>query len=44
MLIVSIPDLDGFDEETGSFVSMPGGILHLEHNLVGAVKMGVNHP
>ena len=38
MLIVSIPDLDGFDEETGSFVSMPGGVLHLEHNLVALSK------
>lgn len=38
MLIVSIPDLDGFDEETGTFVSMPGGILHLEHNLVALSK------
>ena len=34
MLIVSIPDLDGFNEETGQFVSMPGGVLHLEHNLI----------
>ena len=38
MLIVSIPDLDGFDEETGTFVSMPGGVLHLEHNLVALSK------
>lgn len=38
MLIVSIPDLDGFDEETDTFVSMPGGTLHLEHNLVALSK------
>ena len=38
MLIVSIPDLDGFNEETGTFVSMPGGVLHLEHNLVALSK------
>ena len=38
MLIVSIPDLDGVDEETGTFVSMPGGVLHLEHNLIALSK------
>ena len=38
MLIVSIPELEGFDEETGTFVSMPGGKLHLEHNLIALSK------
>lgn len=38
MLIVSIPELEGFDEETQSFVSMPGGELHLEHNLIALSK------
>ena len=38
MLIVSIPELEGFDEETGEFVSMPGGTLHLEHNLISLSK------
>lgn len=38
MLIVSIPELEGFDEETQSFVSLPGGELHLEHNLIALSK------
>ncbi len=38
MLIVSIPELEGFDEETQSFVSMPGGEIHLEHNLIALSK------
>lgn len=38
MLIVSIPELEGFDEETGTFVSIPGGKLHLEHNLIALSK------
>lgn len=38
MLIVSIPDREGFDEETQTFVSMPGGELHLEHNLIALSK------
>lgn len=38
MLIVSIPELEGFDEETQSFVSLPGGELHLEHNLISLSK------
>ncbi len=29
MLIVSIPISDGFDEETGTFVSMLGGVSYL---------------
>ena len=38
MLIVSIPEAEGFDEETQSFVSLPGGELHLEHNLIALSK------
>ena len=38
MLIVSIPEVEGFDEETQSFVSLPGGELHLEHNLIALSK------
>lgn len=38
MLIISIPEIDGFDEETQTFVSMPGGELHLEHNLIALSK------
>lgn len=38
MLIVSIPAVDAFDEETNTFVSMPGGVLHLEHSLVSLSK------
>ena len=38
MLIVSIPEREGFDEETQSFISLPGGELHLEHNLIALSK------
>ena len=38
MLIVSIPPVDAFDESTESFVSWPGGTLHLEHNLLSLSK------
>lgn len=38
MLIVSIPDYEGFDENEGTFVSWPGGKLHLEHNLLSLSK------
>ena len=38
MLIISIPEIDGFDEETQTFVSLPGGELHLEHNLIALSK------
>ena len=38
MLIVSLPEVEGFDEETQSFVSLPGGELHLEHNLIALSK------
>lgn len=38
MLIVSIPAVEGFDEETEEFVSIPGGTLHLEHNLLALSK------
>ena len=38
MLIISIPELEGFDEETQTFVSLPGGELHLEHNLIALSK------
>lgn len=38
MLIISIPEIDGFDEETETFVSLPGGELHLEHNLIALSK------
>ncbi len=38
MFIISIPDVDAFDEETETFVSWPGGKLHLEHNLLSLSK------
>lgn len=38
MLIVSIPSVEAYDEETEQFVSLPGGTLHLEHNLLSLSK------
>lgn len=38
MLIVSIPSVEAYDEETEQFVSLPGETLHLEHNLLSLSK------